>query len=72
VQPVGPTAPTIIVEGDIDGSPPGKCCQWLRQRPPLLLKETSMAAPWEVLPAGLAVPTIVVREDVDGELPRRY
>jgi hypothetical protein len=36
-------ATTIDVE-DVDGGPPGRCCRYFRQRPPLKLK-TSMAAP---------------------------
>jgi hypothetical protein len=64
---VGLVAPTTVVEGDVDGGPLERCCRRVWQRPPPLLKETSMAPPpWEVLPVSPAAPTIIVGEDVDG------
>jgi hypothetical protein len=45
VLPVGPTTATTEVEDDVDGELPRGCCRWIRQRPPLRLKRTSMAVP---------------------------
>jgi hypothetical protein len=55
VLPVGPTTATTEVEEDVDGELPGGCCRWVRQRPPLRLKRTSMVVPlieiWEHPPS---------------------
>jgi hypothetical protein len=35
----------IVVEGDVDGRPPGMCYPYLRQQAPLKLEKTLMAGP---------------------------
>jgi hypothetical protein len=42
---VGPVASTTEFEDDIDVGAPGGRYRWVRQRPPLTLKTSSMAAP---------------------------
>jgi hypothetical protein len=42
---VGLTASTTEFEDDVDGGPPRGRCQWVRHRPQLSLKTTSMAVP---------------------------
>jgi hypothetical protein len=66
VLAVGSAAATTDVE-DVDGGPPGGCCQDFRQRPPPELK-TLMAGPLGVLAAGPIAATTDV-EDVDSRPP---
>jgi hypothetical protein len=45
VLPVGLAVPTIVVREDVNGKLPRRYLRRVRQRPPSLLKETSMVGP---------------------------
>jgi hypothetical protein len=65
----GPTASTTEVEEDVDGKPPRGRCRRVRQRPPPMLKTTSMVGPLGALLAGSSTSTTEVEEDVNGGPP---
>jgi hypothetical protein len=58
VLPVGPETSTTEVEKDVYGGPHGGRCRRVRQRPPPMLKTSSMAGP--------VASTTEVEEDVNG------
>jgi hypothetical protein len=62
---MGPTVATTKVVEDIDGEPHGGCYRWVQKRPPLKVKEMSMAGSLRVLPVGPAASTTEVVKDVD-------
>jgi hypothetical protein len=57
---VGPTVATTEVVEDINGEPHGGCYRRVQKRPPLKVKETSMAGSLGVLPVGPAAATTKV------------
>jgi hypothetical protein len=64
---VGPVVSTAEVEDNINGGPPRRHCQHVRQRSPPSLKMTSMAGPLGgALPVGPATSTTEVEDDVNG------